>query len=63
MCEANAYMLLDGKEELVMEGAAVMKPMEDGRLYLMGLSGEQRYIAAKALWVRLLEHKIILEKV
>jgi len=63
MCEANAYMLQDGKEELFMEGVAAMRPLEDGRLYLMSISGEQRFIAAKVLWIRMLEHKIILEKV
>jgi len=63
MCEVSAYLIRDGKEELFMEGVAGISPMDDGRLCLTGLSGEQRYLTAKVLHISMLEHKIIMEKV
>ncbi len=45
-----------------MDSVAEIRPMDNGRLCLIGRSGEQRYLNAKVLRIRLLEHKIILEK-
>ena len=63
MCEVSAYMLREGREELIMEGVADIEPTEDGRVNLTSISGEHRYLKANVLRVRLMEHKIILEKV
>ncbi|MCC7201988.1 MAG: CooT family nickel-binding protein [Nitrospirae bacterium] len=63
MCEVSAYVFSDGREELYMDGVAEIRPLESGRLCLTGLSGEQRFLNARVLRIRLLEHKIILEKV
>lgn len=61
MCEANVYILRDGKEDLLMERVSSIVPMKDGRLYLMDLSGEQKFINARIQRVMLIDHKIILE--
>ena len=46
MCEANAYILKEGKEELVLEDISILRPEPDG-LYLQNIFGEQRRIKAR----------------
>lgn len=61
MCEANAYIYEDGKEELYLENVDVMKP-EDGKIFLKNLFGEQKVFEGEIKEVSLLRHKIILQK-
>jgi predicted RNA-binding protein len=61
MCEANAYVLKDGSEELYLENVDVMKP-EDGKILLKNLFGEQKVFDGRIKEISLLRHKIILEK-
>ena len=61
MCEANAYIYKDGKEELYLENVDVMKP-EDGKIFMKNLFGEQKIFEGEIREVSLLRHKIILEK-
>jgi predicted RNA-binding protein len=61
MCEANAYVLKDGSEELYLENVDVMKP-EDGKILLKNLFGEQKIFDGRIKEISLLRHKIILEK-
>jgi predicted RNA-binding protein len=61
MCEANAYVYEDGKEELYLENVDVMKP-EDGKIFMKNLFGEQKIFEGEIKEVSLLRHKIILEK-
>lgn len=61
MCEANAYIYQDGKEELYLESVDIIKP-EDGKLFLRNLFGEQRLFDGDIMEVSLLRHKIILRK-
>lgn len=61
MCEANAYILQDGKEELYMEGVDIMKP-EEGKIYLRSLFGEQKVFDGEIKEISLIRHKIILRK-
>ncbi len=60
MCEANAYIYKDGKEELYLENVDIMKP-EEGRIYMKNLFGEQKIFEGQIKEVSLLSHKIILE--
>lgn len=59
MCEANAYILKDGKEELFLENVDVMKP-EEGKIFLKNLFGEQKVFEGEIKEVSLLRRKIIL---
>ncbi|MBW1716232.1 MAG: CooT family nickel-binding protein [Deltaproteobacteria bacterium] len=43
MCEANAYLLKDGKEELFLEALDTVEP-DEGRLRLTSISGEQKFV-------------------
>jgi len=61
MCEANAYIYEDGKEELYLENVDVMKP-EDGKIFLRNLFGEQKVFEGEIKEVSLLRHKILLQK-
>ncbi len=60
MCEANAYILKDGKEELYLENVDLMKP-EEGKIFLKNLFGEQKVFEGEIKEVSLLSHKIILK--
>jgi len=61
MCEANAYIYKDGKEELYLESVDVMRP-EDGKIFMKNLFGEQKIFEGEIKEVSLLRHRIILEK-
>ncbi len=61
MCEANAYIYQDGKEDLYLESVDIMRP-EEGKIYLKNLFGEQRLFDGEIKEVSLLKHKIILQK-
>jgi len=62
MCEASVYLLKDGKEELYLDSVDILEPQEGGRIYLRSLTGEQKTLMARIKRIRLIEHKIILEK-
>ena len=61
MCEANAYMVKEGKEELVMEDIMILRPENDG-LYLQSIFGEQKRVRARIKEMNLVDHRIILEE-
>lgn len=62
MCEANVYLLKDGKEELVLKEVDVIRPQEDG-LFMKSIFGDQKTLKARIKEVSLVDHKIIIEKV
>lgn len=61
MCEANAYLRKDGKEELFLEMVDKVVPQEDG-LMLEDIFGRRKLIKAKIAELALVEHKIVLER-
>jgi predicted RNA-binding protein len=61
MCEANAYIYKDGKEELYLENVDIMRP-EEGKILLKNLFGEQKIFDGDIKEISLLRHKIVLEK-
>ncbi len=62
MCEANAYLLKGGKEELLLEEVDVMRP-EGDQFFLRNVYGEQKTVKANLKEISLLEHRIVLEAV
>jgi predicted RNA-binding protein len=60
MCEAAAYLLRDGQEELLLESIDVLES-EEGQIKLVNIFGEQKKIKAKVKALSLVNHKIILE--
>jgi predicted RNA-binding protein len=61
MCEANAYIIKDGNEELYLENVDLMKP-EGEKIFLKNLFGEQKVFEGTIKEISLLRHRIILEK-
>lgn len=61
MCEANAYIYKDGKEEIYLEDVDILKP-EEGKIFLKNLFGEQKVFDGAIKEISLLKHKIVLEK-
>jgi predicted RNA-binding protein len=59
MCEAAAYILKDGKEELLLQDVDLIEP--DGEnLRLVSIFGEQKIIKATIASLNLVNHKVIL---
>ena len=61
MCEVNAYILKDGKEDLYLENVNTIKN-EDGKIYLKNLFGEEKTFEGEIKEVSLLKQKVVLEK-
>jgi predicted RNA-binding protein len=59
MCEANAYLIQDDREELIMESVDIVEPEEEG-LRLVNIFGEQKFIKARLHALSLVDHKILL---
>lgn len=59
MCEASAYVLKNGQEELLLSEVDIVEPEGDG-LRLVNIFGEQKIIQADILRLNLVDHKIIL---
>lgn len=61
MCEANAYLLNEGQEELFLEKVDRVIP-EEGQLMLENIFGQRKIIKATIKELALVDHKIILER-
>jgi len=60
MCEANAYLLKNGKEELLLESVDVLEN-EGEQIRVANIFGEQKVVKARLRSMSLVEHKILLE--
>lgn len=63
MCEASAYWSEDGSETLIMESVDIMKPAGADEWCLVGIFGDQKSIKGRIKALRLVNHKIIFEKI
>ena len=61
MCEANAYIIRDGEEELVMEAVDKIEPEDDG-LRLVNVFGDHKFLHARIDALSLVNHKIFLKE-
>jgi predicted RNA-binding protein len=59
MCEASAYVLKNGQEELLLQDVDIVEHDGEG-LRLVNIFGEQRVIKADIHQLNLVNHKIIL---
>ena len=60
MCEATAYVLKNGKEELFFEDVDSLENNND-EIILVNVFGETEKISARIKQFSLIDHKIILE--
>ncbi len=61
MCEANAYLIKDGQEQLLMESVDVVEPEEDGTWRLINIFGDQKNVKGRIKGMKLVNHKILFE--
>jgi predicted RNA-binding protein len=61
MCEANAYIIRDGQEELIMEAVDKIEPEDDG-LRLVNIFGDQKFLYARIHALSLVKHKVFLKE-
>ncbi len=59
MCEANAYMDKDGREELILESVDLVEPQEDGGFLLVDIFGRQKTVKARLKRMNLVNHRIV----
>lgn len=62
MCESSAYIMKDGKEELVLESVDVLEDEGDS-ISMVNIFGEQKRLKARIRSLSLVDHKIILEAI
>ena len=59
MCEANAYVIKNGQEELILRDVDIIEP--DGEyLRIVNIFGEQKVVKAAIVSLNLVNHKVIL---
>lgn len=61
MCEANAYFLKDGEEELLMEAVDQIEPEENGGYLLVSIFGEQKVVKGDIKSINLVKNRIIFQ--
>ena len=61
MCEANAYLIEDNGQTLVMEAVDLVEPEDDG-IKLISIFGEQKFLKARIHSLSLVDHKVFLKK-
>ncbi len=59
MCEANAYLIKDGHDRVIMESVDILRPEGDS-IYLENIFGEKLEIKARIKKMNLVDHRILL---
>ena len=61
MCEANAYLIKEGQEQLIMESVDIVEPDGMDAWKLVGLFGDQKTVKGRIKGLNLVNHKILFE--
>ena len=59
MCEANAYIEKDGREELVLKSVDLIEPQENGGFLLVDIFGQQKTVKGRLKQMNLVNHRIV----
>jgi predicted RNA-binding protein len=62
VCESTAYLLKEGKEELVLESVRLLEVNPDG-VRIASIFGEEMTVQARVKTLSLVDHKIMLEPI
>jgi predicted RNA-binding protein len=62
MCEASAFIIRNGEEELLLESVDLVEPEAEGQVRLVNIFGEQKIIRGKLKSMNLVNHKILFEE-
>jgi predicted RNA-binding protein len=60
MCDSSAYLILEGKENLILEHIDHLETKATG-IRLISIFGEEKDLEARIRGISLLDHKILLE--
>jgi len=63
MCEANAYMVEDGEQKMIMEAVDAIDPEGENVWRLVGIFGDQTVVKGRIKAMRLVDHTILFEAV
>ncbi|HUV78607.1 MAG TPA: CooT family nickel-binding protein [Desulfobacterales bacterium] len=61
MCEANAYLVKEGQEQLIMESVDIVEPEGDNTWRLVNIFGDQKTVKGRIKGMNLVNHKILFE--
>ena len=61
MCEANAYVAVNGREDLVMENLDRVEPQADGAFLLVDIFGNQKVLRGRLRRMNLVDHRVVFE--
>ena len=61
MCEANAYLIKEGQEQLLMESVDIVEPAGENAWKLVGIFGDQKTVKGRIKGLNLVNHKILFE--
>jgi predicted RNA-binding protein len=61
MCEANAYLIRKGKEQLLMESVDIIEPKGNDSWQLVNIFGDQKMVKGRIKSMNLVDHKIMFE--
>ncbi|MFH0727731.1 MAG: CooT family nickel-binding protein [Pseudomonadota bacterium] len=61
MCEANAYLIRKGKEQLLMESVDIIEPKGNDSWRLVSIFGDQLMVKGRIKSMNLVDHKIMFE--
>jgi predicted RNA-binding protein len=59
MCEANAYIDKNGREELILESVDRVEPLEDGGFLLVDIFGRQITVRGRLKAMNLVDHRMV----
>jgi len=62
MCEANAYIVKGGEEQLLMESVDIVEPEGADIWRLVDIFGDQKIVKGRIKGMNLVNHKIIFEE-
>jgi len=62
MCEAAAYIVKDGHEDLLLESVDVIEPENEDSYRMVSIFGEQKIVRGKIKSINLVDHKILFEE-
>ncbi len=61
MCEANAFLVKEDEEQLIMESVDIVEPVGDDTWRLVSIFGNQKTFRGRIKGMNLVDHKILFE--
>ncbi len=62
MCEANAFLVKEGEEQLIMESVDLVDPDGENAWRLVDIFGDQKTVKGHIKGMNLVNHKILFEE-